>query len=135
MQQHDMWKDRFFFKATGEDSKALCRACKEDMGRAFYVRGDEEGAFKWRPGKANDCWWRNCKIYSWESFEEEYHEDYIQDIKTEEFVLYLETTPVPILYREEHLELCTCLARFGERVQSVVPSQYQEDSDSSDRSQ
>ena len=86
MQQCDMWKDRFFFKATGENSKALYRACKEDIRQAFYVRGDEEGTLKWRPGKANDCWWRNCKIYSWESFEEEYHEDYIQDIKTEEFV-------------------------------------------------
>ena len=86
MHQRDMWKDRFFFKAIEENRNALCAACKEDMRQAFYVRGDEEAALKWRPGKANECWCSNCKIYSWESFEEEYHEDYIQDIKIEEFV-------------------------------------------------
>ena len=56
------------------------------MRQAFYVRGDEEAALKWRPGKWGNCPARNCKHYSWESFEEEYHEDYIQDIKIEEFV-------------------------------------------------
>ena len=77
----DMWKDRFFYKAIDEDSNVLCSACKEDIRQAFYVKGDEEAALKWRPDKWDECWQPNCKIYSWESYEDGYHEDYIQDIK------------------------------------------------------
>ena len=87
--QRDAWKDRFFLKAIEEDdSMKICSSCKEDMRQAFYQRGDEEAALKWRPGKWGNCPARNCKHYSWESFEEEYHEDYIRDLKTEEYVDY-----------------------------------------------
>ena len=87
--QRDAWKDRFFLKAIEEDdSMQICSSCKEDMRQAFYQRGDEEAALKWRPGKWGDCPARNCKHYSWESFEDEYHEDYIRDLKTEEYVDY-----------------------------------------------
>ena len=58
--------------------------CKENMHETFYVREDEEAALKWRPC-TRDCPAHNCKHYSWESFAEEYQEDYIQDLKTEEF--------------------------------------------------
>ena len=81
MRQQDMWKDHFFFKAIEEDSNLLCSSCKKDMRQAFYVRGDEEAALKWRPGKWEDCPASNCKNYPWESFKEGYHEEYIQDIK------------------------------------------------------
>ena len=57
------------------------------MRKTFYDKGDEEAALKWRPGKAEECVdTRKCKMYSWESYEEEYHEDYIRDIKVDEFV-------------------------------------------------
>ena len=79
-------KDRFFFKALESDRKELCSYCKEDMRQTFYDKGDEEAALKWRPGKAEHCWNRNCKMYSWESYEEEYHEGYVRDIKVYEFV-------------------------------------------------
>ena len=87
MHQRDMWKDRFFFKALEADLYELCSSCKEDMRKTFYDKGDEEAALKWRPGKAEECVdTRKCKMYSWESYEEEYHEDYIRDIKVDEFV-------------------------------------------------
>ena len=54
-----------------------------EMRRAFYVNGDEEEALKWRPGKG-ECCWRNCKHFSWESFEDEYDEEYLKDVKNME---------------------------------------------------
>ena len=58
------------------------------MRKAFYDKGDEEAALKWRPGDyAGGCVDRKrCKDYSWESFEDAYLEDYARDIKVEEFV-------------------------------------------------
>ena len=79
-------KIAFSLRPLGKTVRPYAGPVKKTCVRIFYVRGDEEGALKWRPGRANDCWWRNCKIYSWESFEEEYHENYIQDMKTEKFV-------------------------------------------------
>ena len=88
MHQRDTWKDRFFYKALEADSRDLCSHCKEDMRKAFYDKGDEEAALKWRPGDyACGCTDRKrCKDYSWESFEDAYLEDYARDIKVEEFV-------------------------------------------------
>ena len=87
MYQRDMWKERFFFKALEADRHVLCSGCKEDMRQTFYDKGDEEAALKWRPGKAEGCAdSRQCNMYLWESFEDEYHEDYIRDIKVDEFV-------------------------------------------------
>ena len=56
--------------------------------RHFMIRGDEEAALKWRPGDYEcGCVHRKyCKDYSWESFEDQYHEDYLKDIKVDEFV-------------------------------------------------
>lgn len=54
------------------------------MRQAFYVKGDEEGTLTWWPGKSNECWLHNCKIYSWKSYEDEYCQEYFQDIKVEE---------------------------------------------------
>ena len=88
MHQRDTWKDRFFYKALEANSRDLCARCKEDMCKAFYDKGDEEAALKWRPGDyAGGCIDRKrCKGYSWESFEDAYLEDYAGDIKVEEFV-------------------------------------------------
>ena len=80
MRQRDMWKDRFFFRAINVDRDELCGVCKEGMRQAFYVNGDEEEALKWRPGKG-DCFWKNCRYYSMDSFEEEYDEEYHKDCK------------------------------------------------------
>ena len=79
-------KTAFSLKPSSQIATRYALRCKEDMRQAFYVREDEEAALKWRPGKCNDCWWRNCKHNSWESYEDEYHEGYIQDLKSEEFV-------------------------------------------------
>ena len=46
-----------------------------------------------------------------------------------------ETTFVPVLYGEEHPEFRTGVARSGARVQSFVPSQYQEGPERGDRNQ
>ena len=77
MHQGDLWKDRFFFRAINAYENDLCATCKEQMRQAFYVNGNEEEALKWRPrnrdGKS-DCTWRNCKHYSWESFEDGYYD-------------------------------------------------------------
>ncbi len=88
MHQRDTWKDHFFYKALEADSRDLCSHCKEDMRKAFYDKGDEEAALKWRPGDyAGGCDDRKrCKDYSWESFEDTYFENYARDIKVEEFV-------------------------------------------------
>ena len=88
MHQRDMWKDRFFFKAIEADRHDLCSGCKEDMRQTFYDKGDEEAVLKWRPGnvEAGCVDSRRCNRYSWESFEDEYYEDYIRDIKVDEFV-------------------------------------------------
>ena len=88
MHQRDTWKDRFFFKALEADRNDLCSYCKEDMRKTFYDNGDEEAALQWRPGDyAGGCVARKrCKDYSWESFEDQYHEDYLKDIKVDEFV-------------------------------------------------
>ena len=56
---------RFFFHALNADENELCGTCKEEMRQAFYVKGDEEEALKWRPGKV-ECCWRNCKHYAME---------------------------------------------------------------------
>ena len=88
MHQCDMWKDRFFLKALEADRHDLCRDCKEDMRKTFYEKGNEEAALKWRPGntEAGCVNRRRCNMYSWESFEDdEYHEDYLSDIKVDEF--------------------------------------------------
>ena len=50
------------------------------------MKGDEEEALKWRPGK-RDCW-RSCKYYDMDSFEEVNSEEYIKDIKNNEYVEY-----------------------------------------------
>ena len=88
MHQRDMWKDRFFFKALKADRIDLCCYCKEDMRKTFYDKGNEEAALKCRPGDyACGCVdKKHCKDYSWESFEDQYNEDYLRDIKVEEFV-------------------------------------------------
>ena len=83
MRQRDMWKERFFFRAINADEDDLCGTCKEEMRQAFYVNGDEEEALKWRPGKGK-CFWRNCEHFSWESFEDEYDEEYLKDVKNME---------------------------------------------------
>ena len=51
MRQRDLWKDRFFFRAIEAAEDDLCGECKESMRQAFYVKGNEEEALKWRPGK------------------------------------------------------------------------------------
>ena len=51
MHQCDQWKERFILKAKEEDDIKLCCCCKENMHETFYVRGDEEAALKWTPGK------------------------------------------------------------------------------------
>lgn len=56
------------------------------MRETFYMKGDEEEALKWRPGK-RDCW-RSCKYYDMDSFEEVNSEEYIKDIKNNEYVEY-----------------------------------------------
>jgi len=80
MRQRDLWKDRFFFRAIDADEDELCGVCKESMRQAFYVKGDEEEALKWRPGKV-DCFWKNCRYYAMDSYEEEYDEEYHKDLK------------------------------------------------------
>jgi len=68
MHQRELWKDRFFFHATYSDGNDLCNDCKEEMRQAFYVKGDEDEALKWRPGKG-ECGWRNCRGFNWQAFE------------------------------------------------------------------
>ena len=69
MRQRDLWKDRFFFRALEANDDDLCGECRESMRQAFYVKGDEEEALKWRPGKG-ECGRKNCKYYAMETFEE-----------------------------------------------------------------
>ena len=83
MCQRDLWKDRSFFHAINADEGELSGVCKESMRQAFYVKGDEEEALKWRPGKG-DCFWRNCRYYAMDSFEEDYDEEYRQECKNME---------------------------------------------------
>ena len=85
LDQQEERKERFFLKGMEEDDNKLCCCCKENMRQTFHEKGDEEAALKWRPGRWGDCPARNCKHYSWESFAEEYHKDYIVDLKTKEF--------------------------------------------------
>ena len=58
------------------------------MRKTFYDKGNEEAALKWYPGNVEagceDS--RRCNRYSRESFEDSYFEDYIKDIKVDEFV-------------------------------------------------
>ena len=75
--QRNMWKDRFFYKALNEDPGALCKACKEDMRLTFYVNENEEAALNWRPGQCKECHGCNCRLYSWESYEDESLENHI----------------------------------------------------------
>jgi len=74
MHQRDLWKDRFFFHASYSDNDKLCRNCKEDMRQAFYVKGEEEEALKWRPG-TRECSWRNCSVFNWQAFEPDCDDD------------------------------------------------------------
>jgi len=78
MHQRDLWKDRFFFHATYSDKNDLCAICKEEMRQAFYVKGDEEAALKWRPGNREyktECVFRNCKNFNWQAFEPDCDDD------------------------------------------------------------
>ena len=88
-------KSVFFLKGI-EDNNRLCCYCKENMRETFYERGDEEAALNWRPGQWGDCPARNCKQYSWESFAEEYHKDYIRDLKTEEYLDHSDDDDYPV---------------------------------------
>ena len=83
MRQRDMLKDRFFFRAIEADEDELCGVCKESMRQTFYVKGDEEEALKWRPGKV-DCFWKNCRYYAMDTYEEDYDDEYRQDCKNME---------------------------------------------------
>jgi len=38
------------------------------MRQAFYVKGDEEEALKWRLGKP-ECSWHQCSVFNWQAFE------------------------------------------------------------------
>ena len=87
MRQRDMWKDRFFFRAINVDRDELCGVCKEGMRQAFYVNGDEEEALKWRPGKG-DCFWKNCRYYAMDTYEEDCDNEYGLDLKIKEHVDY-----------------------------------------------
>jgi len=87
MRQRDLWKDRFFFRAIEADKDDLCGECKESMRQAFYVKGDEEEALKWRPGKG-ECCWRNCKYYAMDTYEEDCDNQYSRDCKNIEHVDY-----------------------------------------------
>ena len=74
MRQHELWKDRFFFRAIYEDEDDLCAICKEKMRQAFYVNGNEEEALKWTPGNRDgksECPSEDCKYYSWRCFEDD----------------------------------------------------------------
>ena len=106
MRQRDMWKDRFFYKALEADRKELYSYCKEDMRKTFYHKGDEEAALKWRPGEYEyGCVDRkHCKDYSWESFEDQYHEDYLRAMKVEDFTSDAEFSTD----NECHDCTCTC---------------------------
>ena len=87
MHQRNLWKDHFFFYAINADKNDLCGTCKEEMRQAFYVKGDEEEALKWRLGNRDgkgECVWRNGKHFSWESFEEEYDDEYVKHCKNME---------------------------------------------------
>ena len=84
MHQCDFWKDRFFYFAISADENDLCAICKEEMSLAFYVNGNEEEAWKWRPGNRegkSDCASRNCKHFSWQSLEDGvYHEESTMEV-------------------------------------------------------
>lgn len=115
MHHRDMWKDRFFFKVINDDSKVLCGACKEDMPQAFYVSGNEEAALMWRPVKAEECCQHNCKIYSWESSEDE--EGYLQDIKVQECISDISND-------DDSLSLVPLLLSFYENKSFFVPISF-----------
>ena len=51
------------------------------------MKGNEEEALKWRPGKG-DCDWRNCKYYAMDTYEEDYDEEHVQDLKNNEHTDY-----------------------------------------------
>ena len=57
------------------------------MRQAFYVKGDEEEALKWRPGKGN-CECKNCKYYAMDTYEEDCDNEYGQECKNTEYVRY-----------------------------------------------
>ena len=78
-------KDRFFFNALDADVDDLCEDHKESMRVAFHVSDDRSQALKWKP-HSGDCCWRNCKNYSWKSFEDEYHGSYLQNCKDGEYL-------------------------------------------------
>ena len=72
MHQRELRKDRFFFHASYTDENYLCNTCKEEMRQAFYVKGDEDVALKWRPGSRDgktECVWRNCRYFDSDAFE------------------------------------------------------------------
>ena len=88
MRQRELWKDRFFDKAIVADDNDLCAICKEEMRQVFYMKGNEEEALKWRSGNRdgkNDCANRNCKHFSWKSFEDGYYESTLEDYKNEPY--------------------------------------------------
>ena len=78
MRQRDWWKDRFFFNALNHDydqcthfTHYLCSGCKEGMRHAFFFRGDEYEALRWRPGsKYNECYDKRCKMFGYYAFED-----------------------------------------------------------------
>ena len=83
MRQRDLWKDRFFYYAPSADNNDLCAISKEEMRLAFYVNGHKEEALGWRPGNRegkSDRASRNCKHFSWQSFENEYY-DYRRSVE------------------------------------------------------
>ena len=87
MHQRNLWKDRFFFSAIEADEDDLCGECKESMRQAFYVKGNEAEALKWRPGKG-ECCWKNCRYYAMDTYEEDCDNEYGRDLKIKEHVDY-----------------------------------------------
>ena len=88
MRQRELWKDRFFYYVISADDNDLCSICKDEMRKAFYVNGDEEKALEWRPGNRegkSDCANRNCKHFSWQSFEEGYYDYTTETWKNEPY--------------------------------------------------
>ena len=53
----------------------------------------------------------------------------------ERFQSYLETTHVPLLYRQEHVEVRDGVERLGLGLQSLVPPQHQDGAGASDRAE
>ena len=88
MRQRELWKDRFFYYAISAYDNDLCAICKEEMRQAFYVNGNEEKALGWRPGNRegkSGCASRNCKHFSWQSFEDGYYDSTTETCKNEEY--------------------------------------------------